>query len=77
MHKYQPRVHLVKYNDKCPTASLLADLPSDDKKVFTFSQTQFIGVTAYQNQLVGLVSENVVTSSAENIILLVWTIRQT
>lgn len=52
MHKYLPRVHLVKYEDKVPKASFLSDLETHDRKVFTFEETQFIGVTAYQNQLI-------------------------
>ncbi|XP_067941585.1 T-box transcription factor TBX20-like [Watersipora subatra] len=52
MHKYQPRVHLVKYEEKVPSGSLLSDIVDLDRKSFAFSETQFIGVTAYQNQLI-------------------------
>ncbi|WAR11364.1 TBX20-like protein [Mya arenaria] len=50
MHKYQSRIHLVKVDDvmKTPPTSLL-DL---DHKTFLFPETTFIGVTAYQNQLI-------------------------
>lgn len=56
MHKYQPRVHLVRYEDKAPTGTLLSDITDLDRKTFTFPETQFIGVTAYQNQLVSNLS---------------------
>lgn len=41
MHKYQPRLHIVKEGED----------ETDDKKhgVFTFTETSFIAVTAYQN----------------------------
>jgi len=54
MHKYQPRVHLVRYEHKIPKATTLSDLQELDRKVFVFTETQFIGVTAYQNQLVSM-----------------------
>lgn len=49
MHKYQPRVHIIRKRDH--TASVI-NLNSDEMKTFTFSETTFIAVTAYQNQLV-------------------------
>jgi hypothetical protein len=58
MHKYQPRVHIIKkpedssylkMNLKLQTTS---DLEHFDYKTFVFSETSFIAVTAYQNQLV-------------------------
>ena len=49
MHKYQPRVHIIRKRDH--TASVI-NLKSEEMKTFTFSETNFIGVTAYQNQLV-------------------------
>lgn len=51
MHKYQPRVHIIRKRDH--TASVI-NLNSDEMKTFTFSETTFIAVTAYQNQLVSL-----------------------
>jgi len=50
MHKYQPRVHIVRVegNMTIPPVTL-EDL---DYKTFVFPETTFIGVTAYQNQLV-------------------------
>lgn len=43
MHKYQPRFHLVRAND-------ILKLPYSTFRTFTFEETQFIAVTAYQNQ---------------------------
>ncbi|PFX15630.1 T-box transcription factor TBX20 [Stylophora pistillata] len=49
MHKYQPRVHIIRKRDH--TASVI-NLKSEEMKTFTFPETNFIGVTAYQNQLI-------------------------
>ncbi|NXY42737.1 TBX20 factor, partial [Ceuthmochares aereus] len=49
MHKYQPRVHIIKKKDH--TASLL-NLKSEEFRTFIFSETVFTAVTAYQNQLI-------------------------
>uniref|UniRef100_A0A8C3FWT8 T-box transcription factor TBX20 n=1 Tax=Chrysemys picta bellii TaxID=8478 RepID=A0A8C3FWT8_CHRPI len=48
MHKYQPRVHIIKKKDH--TASLL-NLKSEEFRTFIFPETVFTAVTAYQNQL--------------------------
>ena len=50
MHKYQPRIHLVKVSDitKMPITSL----EDEEYRTFAFQETIFIAVTAYQNQLV-------------------------
>ncbi|KAK2837740.1 hypothetical protein Q5P01_014952 [Channa striata] len=42
MHKYQPRFHIVKAND-------ILQLPYSTFRTFVFSETEFIAVTAYQN----------------------------
>uniref|UniRef100_A0A8C6SQ27 T-box transcription factor 3b n=1 Tax=Neogobius melanostomus TaxID=47308 RepID=A0A8C6SQ27_9GOBI len=42
MHKYQPRFHIVKAND-------VLKLPYSTFRTYVFSETQFIAVTAYQN----------------------------
>lgn len=42
LHKYQPRLHIVEVNDGEPEAAC-------NTHVFTFQETQFIAVTAYQN----------------------------
>ncbi|KAG7249274.1 hypothetical protein CRUP_038652, partial [Coryphaenoides rupestris] len=49
MHKYQPRVHIIKKKEH--TASLL-NLRSEEFRTFVFTETVFTAVTAYQNQLV-------------------------
>uniref|UniRef100_A0A8C1M1D7 T-box transcription factor TBX20 n=1 Tax=Cyprinus carpio TaxID=7962 RepID=A0A8C1M1D7_CYPCA len=49
MHKYQPRVHIIKKKDH--TASLL-NLKSEEFRTFVFTETVFTAVTAYQNQLI-------------------------
>ena len=50
MHKYQPRVHIVKKKDN----SSIQSLEAEEFKTFVFPETVFIAVTAYQNQLVSL-----------------------
>lgn len=45
LHKYQPRLHIVEVNDGEPEAACSAS----NTHVFTFQETQFIAVTAYQN----------------------------
>ena len=53
MHKYQPRVHLVKMrDDQIGSADALQSLDNLDVKTYVYTETVFIGVTAYQNQLV-------------------------
>ncbi|TKS78077.1 T-box transcription factor TBX3 [Collichthys lucidus] len=42
MHKYQPRFHIVKAND-------MLKLPYSTFRTYVFSETEFIAVTAYQN----------------------------
>ncbi|XP_060757007.1 T-box transcription factor TBX20 [Neoarius graeffei] len=49
MHKYQPRVHIIKKKEH--TASLL-NLKSEEFRTFIFTETVFTAVTAYQNQLI-------------------------
>eukprot|EP00066_Takifugu_rubripes_P006444 XP_003971242.1 PREDICTED: T-box transcription factor TBX2b-like [Takifugu rubripes] len=43
MHKYQPRFHIVKAND-------IMKLPYSTFRTYVFSETEFIAVTAYQNE---------------------------
>ena len=43
MHKYQPRFHLVRASD-------IAQLPYATFRTYVFKETQFIAVTAYQNE---------------------------
>lgn len=47
MHKYQPRFHLVRAND-------LMKLPYATFRTYVFKETEFIAVTAYQNESVSL-----------------------
>ena len=49
MHKYQPRVHIIRKKEH--TSSLL-NLKSEEFRSFVFPETVFTAVTAYQNQLV-------------------------
>ncbi|KAJ9601805.1 hypothetical protein L9F63_000033, partial [Diploptera punctata] len=50
MHKYQPRIHLVKRNESAGN-SPITDLESEEFKTFIFPESVFTAVTAYQNQL--------------------------
>ena len=45
MHKYQPRLHIVRCNE-------FIHLPYCAFKTFVFKETEFIAVTAYQNEKV-------------------------
>lgn len=45
MHKYQPRFHLAKASD-------LPRLPLSTFRTFVFTETEFVAVTAYQNEQV-------------------------
>ena len=49
MHKYQPRIHVVKANDE---SSLSIQEGDDGLSTHVFKETQFMAVTAYQNQQV-------------------------
>ncbi|EGI66888.1 T-box transcription factor TBX20, partial [Acromyrmex echinatior] len=50
MHKYQPRIHLVKRPDSGTTKPIV-DLEKEPHKTFIFPEAIFTAVTAYQNQL--------------------------
>ncbi|KRZ69211.1 T-box transcription factor TBX20 [Trichinella papuae] len=52
MHKYQPRIHLVKSKNGRLSDLEIFRLQEEDFKTFVFSETQFTAVTAYQNQLI-------------------------
>jgi hypothetical protein len=45
MHKYQPRFHIVRAND-------ILKLPYSTFRTYLFPETEFIAVTAYQNDKV-------------------------
>lgn len=53
MHKYQPRIHLVKRPDGA--SGQIVDLENEEYKTFIFPETVFTAVTAYQNQLVSYI----------------------
>ncbi|KAM7358998.1 uncharacterized protein ACRADG_003763 [Cochliomyia hominivorax] len=42
MHKYQPRIHVIRTND-------LSQIPWAPQQPFVFPETEFVAVTAYQN----------------------------
>ncbi|KAL4235430.1 T-box transcription factor tbx20 [Mactra antiquata] len=52
MHKYQPRIHIVKKKDSTPNLPSITTLDAEEFKTFIFPETTFIAVTAYQNQLI-------------------------
>lgn len=57
MHKYQPRIHLVKRNNNdhhhsSQSNNQIVDLENAEYKTFIFPESVFTAVTAYQNQLV-------------------------
>ena len=54
MHKYQPRIHIIKKKDTSDTVAVDVERPSSLKKTFLFPDTVFTTVTAYQNQQVSL-----------------------
>ncbi len=43
MHKYQPRIHIVQTDDP-------RKLPWCEYRTYVFKETEFIAVTAYQNE---------------------------
>ncbi|XP_063240113.1 T-box transcription factor TBX20-like [Bacillus rossius redtenbacheri] len=51
MHKYQPRIHLVKRHESQGSAPI-TDLEAEEFKTFIFPESVFTAVTAYQNQLI-------------------------
>lgn len=51
MHKYRPRIHVV-VQEADLDMSIHQFLPSNGVQTFTFPETEFTTVTAYQNQQV-------------------------
>lgn len=49
MHRYQPRIHLVKVREG---SGPITDLSREQHRTFVFPETVFTAVTAYQNQLI-------------------------
>ena len=52
MHKYQPRVHVIRCSRTETTIRRLEDVDQSQFRTFVFPETSFTAVTAYQNQLV-------------------------
>ena len=59
MHKYQPRVHVVKANGN-DEKSLTLQEGDDSLSTHIFPETQFMAVTAYQNQQVTQITRQTV-----------------
>lgn len=51
MHKYKPRVHVI-IQDARFNLSQIQSLPAQGVRTFSFKETEFTTVTAYQNQQV-------------------------
>lgn len=51
MHKYKPRVHIIRHDPRL-NLSQIQSLPADGVQTFSFPETEFTTVTAYQNQQV-------------------------
>jgi len=49
MHRYQPRIHLVKWREH---GGPITDLDQEEHRTYIFPESVFTAVTAYQNQLV-------------------------
>ncbi|XP_004378965.1 T-box transcription factor TBX22 [Trichechus manatus latirostris] len=49
MHKYKPRVHVMEQDNRVDL-SQIQSLPTEGVKTFSFKETEFTTVTAYQNQ---------------------------
>lgn len=52
MHRYQPRIHLVRLTGPQSVPQSARELQHMDHKTFVFPATVFTAVTAYQNQLI-------------------------
>uniref|UniRef100_A0A1B0AYV3 T-box domain-containing protein n=1 Tax=Glossina palpalis gambiensis TaxID=67801 RepID=A0A1B0AYV3_9MUSC len=52
MHRYQPRIHLVRLSHGQTIPNTPKELQEMDHKTFVFPETVFTAVTAYQNQLI-------------------------
>lgn len=52
MHRYQPRIHLVRCRQTDDNNLHITDLQKEEHKTFIFPEAIFTAVTAYQNQLV-------------------------
>lgn len=52
MHRYQPRIHLVRLSHGQTIPTTPKELQEIDHKTYVFPETVFTAVTAYQNQLI-------------------------
>jgi T-box protein 20 len=52
MHRYQPRIHLVRLQPGQNIPTTPKELAELDHKTYVFPETIFTAVTAYQNQLI-------------------------
>jgi hypothetical protein len=52
MHKYIPRLHIIQAINSSNNDTKLSMAPFDNVNIFVFPETQFIAVTAYQNEQV-------------------------
>ncbi|KAG8201210.1 hypothetical protein JTE90_019849 [Oedothorax gibbosus] len=52
MHKYQPRVHLVRLKSNCQGVPNITNIENEQFRTYVFPETVFTAVTAYQNQLI-------------------------
>nr|XP_012150337.1 PREDICTED: T-box transcription factor TBX20-like [Megachile rotundata] len=52
MHRYQPRIHLVRCRHTDDNNLHITDLQKEEHKTFIFPEAIFTAVTAYQNQLI-------------------------
>nr|XP_012226590.1 PREDICTED: T-box transcription factor TBX20-like [Linepithema humile] len=52
MHRYQPRIHLVRCRHTDDSGLHITDLQKEEHKTFIFPEAIFTAVTAYQNQLI-------------------------
>ncbi|CAB1324795.1 unnamed protein product [Coregonus sp. 'balchen'] len=57
MHKYKPRVHVIRHDPRLDL-SKIPSLPTEGMASFSFPETEFTTVTAYQNQQVHTVSKS-------------------
>lgn len=51
MHKYKPRVHIIQHDPRVDLTQIQS-LPAEGVHSFSFPETEFTTVTAYQNQQV-------------------------
>ena len=63
MHKFQPRIYLVKRREG--HNGPVTDIEKEKYRTFVFPETQFTAVTAYQNQLVS-VKPNFIAENANS-----------